>query len=82
MLCRIPGAFAPTSPFRIRLASLQHEGSCFESGVMKATLTSFQRRVATLPPVSAIVYNQKVIERREQTALRPDPKGMQCDACR
>lgn len=42
----------------------------------------FQRRVASLPPVSAIAFNQKVIERREQTAIRPDPKGMTCDVCK
>lgn len=49
------------------------------------TLTAdlaIQRRVASLPPVSAIAFNQKVIERREQTAIRPDPKGMTCDACK
>lgn len=41
-----------------------------------------QRRVASLPPVSATNFNAKVIERREQTAVKPDPRSMQCDACR
>lgn len=35
-----------------------------------------------LPPVSATSFNQKVIERRLQTAIRPDPKGMICDPCK
>ncbi|KAJ9100958.1 hypothetical protein QFC19_005354 [Naganishia cerealis] len=41
-----------------------------------------KRRVALLPPVSAQSFNTKVIERREQTAVKPDPRDMQCDACR
>ncbi|KAJ9116378.1 hypothetical protein QFC22_004819 [Naganishia vaughanmartiniae] len=43
---------------------------------------NMKRRVALLPPVSAQSFNTKVIERREQTAVKPDPRSMQCDACR
>ncbi|KAJ9106985.1 hypothetical protein QFC20_003885 [Naganishia adeliensis] len=43
---------------------------------------NMKRRVASLPPVSATNFNAKVIERREQTAVKPDPRSMQCDACR
>ncbi|GHJ90438.1 hypothetical protein NliqN6_6840 [Naganishia liquefaciens] len=43
---------------------------------------NMKRRVASLPPVSAQNFNAKVLERREQTAVKPDPRDMQCDACR
>ncbi|TXT13459.1 hypothetical protein VHUM_00826 [Vanrija humicola] len=43
---------------------------------------NMKRRVANLPPVSASAFNEKVIERREQNAVRPDPRDMICNACR
>ena len=43
---------------------------------------NMKRRVANLPPVPATAFNEKVIERREQNAVRTDPRGMSCDACR
>jgi pre-60S factor REI1 len=43
---------------------------------------NMKRRVANLPPVPASAFNEKVIERREQNAVRPDPKGMACSACK
>jgi pre-60S factor REI1 len=43
---------------------------------------NMKRRVANLPPVSAPVFNEKVIERQEQHAVRPDPKGLTCSACK
>ncbi|KAL1408421.1 pre-60S factor rei1 [Vanrija albida] len=42
---------------------------------------NMKRRVANLPPVSASAFNEKVIERREQNAVRPDPRDMICNAC-
>lgn len=45
-------------------------------------IASLQRRVASLPPVSATMFNQKVLEKREQNAVRVDPRGMHCEACR
>lgn len=43
---------------------------------------NMKRRVANLPPVSATSFNEKVIERREQNAVRPDPRDMACSACK
>lgn len=43
---------------------------------------NMKRRVANLPPVSATAFNEKVMERREQNAVRPDPKDMACSACK
>ncbi|GMK53662.1 hypothetical protein CspeluHIS016_0102480 [Cutaneotrichosporon spelunceum] len=42
---------------------------------------NMKRRVANLPPVAAHAFNEKVIERREQNAVRPDPRGMFCSSC-
>jgi pre-60S factor REI1 len=41
-----------------------------------------KRRVANLPPVAATAFNEKVMERREQNAVRTDPRDMACVACR
>lgn len=43
---------------------------------------NMKRRVANLPPVPAPVFNEKVIERREQNAVRIDPRDLFCVACR
>ncbi|ODN84867.1 hypothetical protein L202_00722 [Cryptococcus amylolentus CBS 6039] len=43
---------------------------------------NMKRRVASLPPVPASAFNEKVIERREQNAVRTDPRSMACAACR
>ncbi|KAI0305505.1 C2H2 type zinc-finger-domain-containing protein [Multifurca ochricompacta] len=42
---------------------------------------NMKRRVASLPPVSAAVFNQKVVERRQETAVAPSPKGLTCEIC-
>ncbi|TFK44606.1 C2H2 type zinc-finger-domain-containing protein [Crucibulum laeve] len=42
---------------------------------------NMKRRVASLPPVSVSVFNQKVIERRAETAVTLSPKGTTCDVC-
>ncbi|KAF9227481.1 hypothetical protein BS17DRAFT_748096 [Gyrodon lividus] len=42
---------------------------------------NMKRRVASLPPVSAAVFNQKVLESRQGTAVVSSPKGSACDAC-
>ncbi|BEI98493.1 hypothetical protein CcaverHIS631_0307920 [Cutaneotrichosporon cavernicola] len=42
---------------------------------------NMKRRVANLPPVAAQAFNEKAIERREQNAVRPDPRGMFCSSC-
>lgn len=43
---------------------------------------NMKRRVAGLPPVSADSFNEKVLERRAQTALTVSAKDMTCDICR
>lgn len=40
-----------------------------------------RRRVASLPPVSAAIFNQKVLERRQETAVVVSPKGSTCEVC-
>ncbi|KAI0268605.1 C2H2 type zinc-finger-domain-containing protein [Gloeopeniophorella convolvens] len=42
---------------------------------------NMKRRVASLPPVSAAVFNQKVLERRQETAVMLSPKGSTCEVC-
>ena len=43
---------------------------------------NMKRRVASLPPVAATAFNEKVVERREQNAVRTDPRDLACEACR
>lgn len=43
---------------------------------------NMKRRVASLPPVSAAVFNQKVIERRQETAIMSSLKGSSCEICK
>lgn len=43
---------------------------------------NMKRRVAGLPPVSALVFNQKVLDRRAETAIIASPKGSSCEVCR
>ena len=42
---------------------------------------NMKRRVAGLPPVSADVFNQKVLDRRAETAIMASPKDSFCAAC-
>ncbi|KAF8210075.1 C2H2 type zinc-finger-domain-containing protein [Mycena galopus ATCC 62051] len=42
---------------------------------------NMKRRVAGLPPVSAEVFNQKVLDRRLETAVMSSLKGSYCEAC-
>ena len=42
---------------------------------------NMKRRVAGLPPVSAETFNQKVLERRAETAIMASPKGSSCEVC-
>ncbi|KAI8993773.1 C2H2 type zinc-finger-domain-containing protein [Trametes punicea] len=42
---------------------------------------NMKRRVAGLPPVSAALFNQKVMERRAETAIMTSPKGSTCEIC-
>ncbi|EIN11378.1 hypothetical protein PUNSTDRAFT_111550 [Punctularia strigosozonata HHB-11173 SS5] len=42
---------------------------------------NMKRRVASLPPVSAAVFNQKVLERRQETSIMSSAKGSHCDVC-
>ncbi|KAK7057317.1 C2H2 type zinc-finger-domain-containing protein [Favolaschia claudopus] len=43
--------------------------------------TTIIRRVAGLPPVSAELFNQKVLDRRLETAVMSSPKGSYCEVC-
>lgn len=40
-----------------------------------------KRRVAGLTPVSAEVFNQKVLERQSQTAVAASARGSTCSTC-
>jgi pre-60S factor REI1 len=40
-----------------------------------------KRRVAGLPPVSAIVFNQKVLDRKAETAVMASARGSVCEVC-
>ncbi|KAI5889832.1 uncharacterized protein SCHCODRAFT_02635733 [Schizophyllum commune H4-8] len=42
---------------------------------------NMKRRVAGLPPVSAAAFNEKVLERRKETAIMSSPKGSSCEVC-
>ncbi|KAJ7262316.1 C2H2 type zinc-finger-domain-containing protein [Mycena haematopus] len=42
---------------------------------------NMKRRVAGLPPVSAETFNQKVLDRRLETAVMSSLKGSYCEAC-
>ncbi|KAJ7346475.1 C2H2 type zinc-finger-domain-containing protein [Mycena albidolilacea] len=42
---------------------------------------NMKRRVAGLPPVSADLFNQKVLDRRLETAVMSSIKGSYCEAC-
>lgn len=42
---------------------------------------NMKRRVAGLPPVSALAFNQKVLDRRQETAVMTSPKGTSCEIC-
>ncbi|TFY65743.1 hypothetical protein EVG20_g5343 [Dentipellis fragilis] len=43
---------------------------------------NMKRRVASLPPVSVAIFNQKVLERRQETAVMLSPKGSTCEVCK
>lgn len=43
---------------------------------------NMKRRVASLPPVSVAVFNQKVIERKQETAVMSSAKGSSCEVCK
>ncbi|KAI0314915.1 C2H2 type zinc-finger-domain-containing protein [Amylostereum chailletii] len=42
---------------------------------------NMKRRVASLPPVSVAVFNEKVLERRQETSVMLSPKGSTCEVC-
>ncbi|KAJ7675056.1 C2H2 type zinc-finger-domain-containing protein [Mycena rosella] len=42
---------------------------------------NMKRRVASLPPVSAELFNQKVLDRRIETAVMSSAKGSYCEGC-
>jgi len=42
---------------------------------------NMKRRVASLPPVSAAVFNQKVLDRKAETAIMSSSKGSSCEVC-
>jgi pre-60S factor REI1 len=41
-----------------------------------------KRRVAGLPPVSATLFNQKVQDRKAETAVAASGRGATCEVCR
>ncbi|TEB37586.1 hypothetical protein FA13DRAFT_1786751 [Coprinellus micaceus] len=42
---------------------------------------NMKRRVAGLPPISVTLFNQRVLERKAETAITTTPKSMTCDLC-
>lgn len=40
-----------------------------------------KRRVAGLPPVTAIVFHQKVLDKRVETAVTGAGRGASCEVC-
>ncbi|EAU91378.1 cytoplasmic protein [Coprinopsis cinerea okayama7 len=42
---------------------------------------NMKRRVAGLPPISATLFNQRVLERKTETAITTTPKSMTCEIC-
>ncbi|TFK18924.1 cytoplasmic protein [Coprinopsis marcescibilis] len=42
---------------------------------------NMKRRVAALPPISALLFNQRVIERKSETAITTSAASMTCDLC-
>ncbi|KAF8518797.1 C2H2 type zinc-finger-domain-containing protein [Gautieria morchelliformis] len=42
---------------------------------------NMKRRVASLPPITAAMFNQKVLQRRAETAVTTSPKGATCEVC-
>ena len=43
---------------------------------------NMKRRVASLPPISVGVFNQKVLERRQETSVVSSLKGSNCEVCK
>ena len=43
---------------------------------------NMKRRVASLPPISVEVFNQKVVERKTETAVMSSTKGSFCEICK
>ena len=41
-----------------------------------------KRRVASLPPVSLTIFNEKLLERKQETAVMLSPKGSTCEICK
>ncbi|KAK1224227.1 pre-60S factor rei1 [Marasmius sp. AFHP31] len=42
---------------------------------------NMKRRVAGLPPVSAAAFNEKVLERRQETSIMSSLRGSTCEVC-
>jgi len=43
---------------------------------------NMKRRVAGLPPVSVKVFNEKVLERKAETAIMASTRGSVCEVCK
>ncbi|KAF9792613.1 C2H2 type zinc-finger-domain-containing protein [Thelephora terrestris] len=43
---------------------------------------NMKRRVAGLPPVSVQIFNEKVLDRKAETAIMASTKGSVCDVCK
>lgn len=43
---------------------------------------NMKRRVAGLPPVSVAIFNQKVLDRKAETAIMASPRGSVCEVCK
>ena len=43
---------------------------------------NMKRRVASLPPISIAVFNEKVRERKTETAVMSSAQGPSCEVCK
>ena len=57
-------------------------GHAIQKEGCRQTHCILQRRVAGLPPITAEVFNQKVLQRREETMVTTSPKGATCEVCK
>lgn len=64
---------------RVAFESADEQRSHFSSDWHRYNM---KRRVANLPPVAASAFNEKVMERREQNAVKADPRDMACGVCK
>ncbi|GJJ06312.1 hypothetical protein Clacol_000503 [Clathrus columnatus] len=73
----------PRSSLPVRSPPVQYEGISSNFSELRHNNIEFvQRRIASLPPISAAVFNEKVLQRRAETAVTTSLNGATCDICK